>query len=338
MKDSLRSISFNKFKANPTSYIAVGIMCGLFLLLVTILAFIGPSLLIIAVPLLALPFLFASHVACYYLQINQQISLSAYARYFMGFFRSQFRGSFRGLISFLKSLGFYFATVIVAGIIFYLIFKAQYGETFVNSFNTLAFQYVNNVEFTYEELTALLEDNNNMLLTFIVYISAVGIPLSMLAFIYYISFSSLSIYYRTNVAFGAASLLKMSVSNTYARHRNEMRKDWFSLNWPMLVLSFVGMLAFGALDFFLIRRIDLLPTFVLVGGVALLMFYLPFYFANMETIYKKYEMNFKEGNQEAIETILRRIQNSIDLSEEEKKNLEASLRGQDHQDDEDGDK
>ena len=120
--------------------------------------------------------------------------------------------------------------------------------------------------------------------------------------------------------------------------RNEMRKDWFSLNWPMLVLSFVGMLAFGALDFFLIKRIDLLPTFVLVGGVALLMFYLPFYFANMETIYKKYETNFKEGNQEAIETILSRIQSSIDLSEEEKRNLEASLRGQDNQNDEDGDK
>ena len=148
MKDSLRSISFNKFKANPSSYIAVGIMCGLFLLLVTILAFMSPSLLIIAVPLLALPFLFASHVACYYLQINQQISLSAYARYFIGFFRSQFRGSFRGLISFLKSLGFYFATVLVAGIIFYLIFKAQYGDTFVTSFNTLMFQYINNIEFT----------------------------------------------------------------------------------------------------------------------------------------------------------------------------------------------
>ena len=33
-----------------------------------------------------------------------------------------------------------------------------------------------------------------------------------------------------------------------------------------------------------------------------------------------------------IETILRRIQSSIDLSEEEKKNLEASLRGQDNED------
>ena len=332
MKDSLRTNSFAKFKANPSSYIAVGLMCGLFLLLVGVLAFISPSLLVIAVPLLALPFLFASHVACYYLQINQQISLSAYARYFMGFFRSQFRGSFRGLISFLKSLGFYFATIIVAGITFYLIFKAQYGDTFVNSFNTLAFQYMNNAEFTYEELVALLEDNNNMLLTFIVYISAVAIPLSMLAFIYYISFSSLSIYYRANVAFGAAALLKMSVGNTFARHRVEMRKDWFSLNWPMLVLSFAGMIGFGLLDYFLIKRIDLLPTFVIVGGVALLMFYLPFYFANMETIYKKYETRFKEGNQEAIETILRRIQSSIDLSEEEKKNLEASLRGQDNED------
>ena len=171
-----------------------------------------------------------------------------------------------------------------------------------------------------------------MLLTFIVYISAVAIPLSMLAFIYYISFSSLSIYYRANVAFGATALLKMSVGNTFARHRSEMRKDWFSLNWPMLALSFAGMIGFAILDLLLVKRIDLLPTFVIVGGVALLMFYLPFYFANMETIYKKYEMNFKEGNQEAIETILRRIQSSIDLSEEEKKNLEASLRGQDNED------
>ena len=307
-------------------------MCGLFLLLVMVLAFIDPAILIIAVPLLALPFIFASHVACYYLQVNQQISLTAYARYFMGFFHSQFRGSFRGLISLLKSLGFYVATLIVAGITFYLIYKANYGETFVTSFNTLAFNYINNAEFTYEELIALLTQNDNMLLTFIVYISAVAIPLSMLAFIYYISFSSLSIYYRANVAFGAAALLKMSVGNTFARHRSEMRKDWFLLNWPMLALSFAGMIGFAILDLLLFKRIDLLPTFVIVGGVALLMFYLPLYFANMETIYKKYEMNFKEGNQEAIETILRRIQSSIDLSEEEKKNLEASLRGQDKED------
>ena len=327
MKNPLRNTSLATFKSNPTTYIAVGLMCGLFLVLSVVFAFIDPSLLLIAVPLLALPFMFASHIACYYLQINQQVTMSAYFRYFLGFFRSQFRGSFRGIISFLKSLAFYFGSVIVAGIVLYLVFKAHYGDVFVNSYNALIFEYIYSADATYDTIIAMLYENDNLLLTFIVYISVLGIPLSMLAFIYYISFSSLSIYYRANVIIAAGPLLRMSVNNTYALHRKSMRKDWLALNWPMLVLSFLGMVAFAAIDIFLVRRIDILPAFVIVGGVSLLMFYLPFYFVNMETIYKKYEVYFKEGNQRAIEAILQRIQDSIDLSEEEKKNLEQSLKG-----------
>ena len=327
MKDSLRSVSFNKFKSNPTSYLAVGIMCGLFLIIATVLAFIDPLLLIIAIPLIALPFLFASHVACYYLQINQQINPSAFFRYFVGFFRGQFRSSFRGLISFLKSLALYFGMSLLAGIVMFVIFKVQYGETFTDAFNSLIYQYIYNPESTSEDIIALLNANDGQLLTFIMYVSVIAIPLAMLAFIYYISFSSISIYYRTNVLVASASLLKMSVNSTYALHRKNMRKDWFALNWPMLALSFLGMIGFALLDLLVVRRIDLLPAFVIVGGVALLMFYLPLYFANMETIYKKYEQYFKEGNQRAIETILQRIQSSIELSEEEKKHLEESLRG-----------
>lgn len=327
MKDSLRAVSFNKFKSNPTSYLAVGVMCGLFLIIATVLAFIDPLLLIFAVPLIALPFLFASHVACYYLQINQQINPSAFIRYFTGFFRAQFRGSFRGLISFLKSLAFYFGMVFVGGIVMFLIFKGQFGDTFTNSFNTLIYQYIYNPEATSEDIIQILNSNDGMLLTFIMYVSVVAIPLAMLAFIYYISFSSISIYYRTNVLIASAPLLKMSVNSTYSLHRKNMRRDWFALNWPMLALSFLGMIGFAVLDIFVVRRIDLLPAFVIVGGVALLMFYLPLYFANMETIYKKYEQYFKEGNQRAIEQILQRIQNSIELSEEEKKHLEESLKG-----------
>ena len=327
MKDSLRAVSFNKFKSNPTSYLAVGVMCGLFLIIATVLAFIDPLLLIFAVPLIALPFLFASHVACYYLQINQQINPSACIRYFTGFFRAQFRGSFRGLISFLKSLAFYFGMIFVAGIVMFLIFKGQFGDTFTSSINSLIYQYIYNPEATSEDIIQILNANDGMLLTFIMYVSVIAIPLAMLAFIYYISFSSISIYYRTNVLIASAPLLKMSVNSTYSLHRKNMRRDWFALNWPMLALSFLGMIGFAVLDILLVRRIDLLPAFVIVGGVALLMFYLPLYFANMETIYKKYEQYFKEGNQRAIEQILQRIQSSIELSEEEKKHLEESLMG-----------
>ena len=334
MKDSLRSSSLNRFKTNSSSYVAIGIMCGLFLILSMIFAFIDPSLLIIAVPLLAMPFLFASHIACYYLQINQPVNMSAFFRYFLGFFRGQFRGSFRGIISFLKSLAFYFASAFIAAIVLFLVFRAYYGETFVNAYNSLIYQYTSSQEYTYEDIINTLNENNGLLLTFIIYITVLGIPLAMLAFIYYISFSSLSIYYRAGVTIAASPLLKMSINETYSLHRHEIRKDWFSLNWPMLVLSFFGMLAAAAIDLFLVRRIDLLPGFVIVGGVVFLMFYLPFYFVNMETIYKKYEIYFKEGNQHAIEELLNRIQSSIDLDEEEKRTLEESLKGENSEDNE----
>ena len=333
MKESLRHSSLNQFKNNPSTYIAVGIMCGLFLVLSVVLAFIDPALLIIAVPLLAMPFLFASHIACYYLNIDQEVNISSFFRYYLGFFRGQFRGSFRGIISFLKSLAVYFAVAFVAGIVLFLVFKAYYGDTFVSAYNSLIYQYASSSDYSYEDIINKLYENNGLLLTFIVYISALAIPLAMLAFIYHISFSSLSIYYRAGVVVAAPPLLKMSINNTYSLHRHEMRKDWFKLNWPMLVLSFLGMLISAAIDLFIVRRIDLLPAFVIVGGVALLMFYLPFYFVNMETIYKKYEIYFKEGNQQAIESFIQRIQNSIDLDEEEKRNLEESLRGNNHQED-----
>ena len=330
MKESLRYQSFATFKSNPSSYIAVGIMCGLFLILSVLIAFVDPLLLILALPLLGLPFLFASHISCFYLRLNQPITVSAYIRYFLGFFRSQFRGSFRVMISYLKSLGFYFGSILVATFIVYLVYRLQYGTVFVDALNKFIFQYISSTEATYDDILNILNENNGLLLTFFIYISAFGMPVGLLSFIYYISFSSLSIYFRTSIPFVASPLLKMSVSNTYRHHRHKMAKDWFKLNWPILLLSLVGMVLFALIDILLIKRIDLLPGFVIVGGVSLLMFYLPLYFTNMETIYMKYEQNFIQGNQEAINTVLQRIQNSIDLSEEEKRNLEESLRGKEN--------
>lgn len=327
MKDSLRANSLNRFKSNPASYIAIGLMGGLFLIISMLIAFISPALLFISIPLVGLPFLFASHIASYYLQIDQPVTFSAFLRYYYGFFRTQFRSSFRGIISLLKSLIFYVVSVLIATLVFVIIFTNRYGSDFTDALTNFAFNYFYSANATYEDLIAMLNANDGMLLTFIFYVSAFGIPLAMLAFIYYVSFSSLSIYYRANVAFAAPPILRMSISNTYSLHRRNMRKDWFSLNWPLLVLSFLGMAGFGVLDILVIKRIDLLPAFVMVGGVAILVFYLPFYFTNMEVIYKKYEMDFKEGNQKAIQDILQKIQNSIDLSDEEKRSLEQSLQG-----------
>lgn len=325
MKESLRVASLNRFKKNPSSYIAVGIFCGLFLVLATTLSFLDISFTILAIPLLVFPFLFSSHVACYYLEANQPVTISAVSRYFFGFFRPQFRGSFRGLKAFFTSLPVYFGAMIVTFIFCYGIFKNIYGDVFAEAFSKTIKVY-SSYSASYDDLMVVMNENDGMLLTFFVYVSTIPIPIALLWFIYSVSFSSISIYYRLNIRSGAAPLIRLAINATYSYSRRNMRADWFKLNWPVLALSLLGSIVGGLIAGFLINDITFFPLIVSLGGVILLFFFLPFYFANMEVIYNRYISSFKNGNKMAIESVLSRIQTSIDLSEEEKKKLEESFK------------
>ena len=325
MEESLFSKSFSRFKRNAGSYIAIGAFCGLFLILAATLSFVDVSIAIIATPLLVFPFLFASQVACYYLEANQPVTLSAVSRYFFGFFNPQFRSSYRGIRSFLTSLAVYFGTMIVVYVVLYAIYNRVYGETFTNAFSNIVSIY-SATDTTYEDLLRELNANDSFLLTFFIYVSSLPLPFAVAWFIYSVSLNSLSVYYRLNVRGETASLIRLAVNETYARCKNKMRADWFKLNWPALALSLVGSIAGGLVVNFLIKDINFLPAVVALGSVALLLFFLPFYFSNMEVIYARYISDFKNGNRMAVEAILARIQSSIDLSEEERKQLEDSFK------------
>ena len=316
-----------RFKNNMSSYIAVGVFCALFFILISTLSFIDDFIALIAVPLFALPFLFASHISCYLLEMNQPISPSSFFRYYSSFFRPQFRSSFRLLMSFLKTLAVYFSALTVSGIIMYIVFQNINGALFTSAVTNLIKQYINGIN--YEELSDILRDNNGMLLTYISIVSVMPIPFAITAFFYFISFSSIALYYRANVNIGAPSLLRLAIASTYGKVRGAMRKDWLKLNWPLLVLLFVGSVSSGLICAFVFHRLALLGPALILGAFILLIFFLPFYFPNMEVLYHRYEEEFKQGNRQAVEIILTRIQSSIDLSEEEKRNLEESFRNDD---------
>ena len=276
------------------------------------LSFIDVAAFVIAVPLLVLPFLFASHISCYLLEAGEQIKVGSFFHYFISFFRPQFRGSFRGISSFLKTLAVYATVLAISYLSFYLVYRGLYGETFTNAIGYLNAQYLNGL--SYEELIELLEENDKFLLTFIYYVSAVPVPFSIAAYMYFISFSSISLYYRANISSGTPSLMRLAIANSYARYRRSMKKDWLKLNWPIFVLPLVGS-GLGALLYFLvIKNVLFLAPALTIGAFIPYLFFLPFYFPNMEVIYHRYENVFKEGNKMAIETLLERIQNSLELS------------------------
>ena len=325
MKESLASTSFSRFKKNAASYIAVGAFCGLFFILAATLSFVDISFAILAVPLIVFPFMFASHVSCYYLEANQPVTMSHVSRYFFGFFNPQFRSSFKGIRSFLTSLAVYFGGMILFYIVFYAIYSRVYGETFTTAFSNIV-QVYSAQEATYDDLFRELNANDGFLLTFFVYVSTFPLPFAVAWFIYSVSFNAISVYYRLNVRGGTASLIRLAINETYANYRKKMRADWFRLNWPSLVLSLVGSIGGGLIAHFFIKDINLFPAIVALGSVALLLFFLPIYLSNMEVIYARYIDDFKSGNKMAVEAVLARIQSSIDLSEEERKQLENSFK------------
>ena len=324
MKDSLASQSFKRFQTNITSYISVGVLCGLFFVLLTAFALIDELMLIIAIPVLALPFLFASHISCYLLSVGEPIKLSSFFRYFVSFFRPQFRGSFRGITSFLKSLAVYGTIMIISYFALYMIYRQQYGETFLNSINDLVAQYMAGA--SYEELIAVLQANDGILLTFMMYVSSIPLPFTIATFMYFISFNSISLYYRANINNGAPSLMRLAIANAFGRYRRSMRKDWFKLNWLIIALPIIGSAIAALIYFFVVKNPMYLAPILSAGAFIPYIFFLPFYFPNMEVLYTRYENVFKEGNKMAIESILERIQTSIELSEEEKRNLENSFK------------
>lgn len=324
MKESLASKSFARFKNNISSYIAVGVLCGLFFVLLTAFTLLDEIMLIFAVPVLALPFLFASHISCYLLSIGEPIRLRAFFHYFVSFFRPQFRGSFRGITSFLKCLAVYGSLLLIAYFSLYLVYRQQYGELFLNSVNELVSQYLAGA--SYEELLVVLKANDGMLLTFMMYVSSIPLPFAISTFMYFISFNSISLYYRANINNGTPSLMRLAIANAYARYRRSMRKDWFKLNWLIIVLPLVGSTLSSLIYFFVVKDPMYLPPILNAGAFIPYIFFLPFYFANMEVLYLRYENVFKEGNKMAIKAFLERIQTSIELSEEEKRNLEESFR------------
>ncbi len=332
MKNPLRQQAYHIAKKNIYANIAIGIFCGLAMILVTMLTLIDFSFLIIIIPFFLLPFLFACHISSYYLQINQPVSMLGFFNYFLGYFRPQFRGTFRAINSFLKSVLFYLGGTFVFSSILYLIFQSYYGQFFVDAIQEFVVAFNLN-ELSIEELNNMLNANNGLILTFFAYVEAAAIAPFMLSFIYFISFSSISLYYRANVLVTTIPIIQLCINNTYRRFGKGMRKDWWALNWPLLALSVLGMVVASVICIFAIRNIALLPSLVTIGSVALLFLFLPFYYPNLEVIYKKYEKHFKQGNEQAINEIIQKIQQSIDISAEEKKNIEESLKNEQNDDD-----
>lgn len=325
MANQLRKAAIAKYKQDKFTSWIVGIFTSIFISAIIFLGVAVSGLSIITVPLVILPFFFAMIMNHIGLRYNNQITLKSHLNFTFGYFRFPFRGSFRVFITFIKSVIVYASISLLfsIGISIYSSFNnVGSGEAIVDNLINLLYSS----ETTEEQLIAVFNLDGSFSSLYILFIYFIPLVLAILYFIYRIFYESISIYIRVACAKANPSFLRAIVSECYRNNKKSLKKDFWSLNFPLAILMLIGLIiGFVSCYLFISNNLLFILPFGFACGFLLTIFFMPFFFINLAVIYDKYEESFRNNSVNAIKNILHRIQMNIDLTQEERKEVESSL-------------
>lgn len=332
-----RKQALSIYKAHPITSWIISMMFSLFasgIIFLCLLLDDLSGLSIFLIPLLILPSLFATILTHYFLNNDDgSVTFSKFFTYFCNYFRAPFRSSFRFFYSLFFTLIISFLAEIVFAFIFYGVCALIDANGISAAFNKIVEMFTNN-SFPNEttNLETLLGSNYNIFMLFFNLLNLSTIFVSVCCFIYFISVSSLSIFSRIK----AKRIEPLYINSLHARafkNNKRFKKDYFSLNWPLYALLFIGFIGGVLLFVFKTNSTQIL----LLSGVGfsfiLMGLYLPFYFPNMEVLYSKYQNDIKKANIIMAEDIINQINKNIKLSEEEKEILEKRINNEKQKED-----
>lgn len=320
----IRKASLDNFKKNYSSSIALSLVCGLLILvLISIGATeIGPALMVLIVPLIIIPFVFATQVAHFGLREKIVPSFRLQMRFFFAYFSLPFRGVYSILKSFLFSI-LTFAVLSTVFSVFANIICANIFTNFTDIQNQIM-TLVNSGNST--DLVKILEENSVMLMVYMDIATLPALFLAFLLFILMISYNSLQVYLRIKVPNLNHSYARYVYNYAKASIYGKIMSAYWALNFPLyilLVLGFAGGIGIGLL--FTVEY-TYLATLGVAGSIALMIFFLPFYFSNMESIYLAYEDTFKTASKKATDDIINHFEREVD-SLRQKRDIENDRTG-----------
>lgn len=325
MANQLRKAALAKYKQDKLTSWVVGILTSLFIAAILFVGVFVSGLSIITVPLVILPFFFAMVMNHIGLRYNNQITLKGHLNFTFGYFRYPFSGCFRVMITFLKSIIVYAAT----SLFFSMIISILSSLTNIGNGDAVANQLINLIyssETTEEQIIEMFNLDGSFTSIYLLLIYLIPLTLSVLYFIYRVFYESISIYIRVALAKANPSFLRSAVAECYRSNKKTLKRDFWNLNFPLAILMLLGLLiGFICCYFFISNSMLIILPFGFASAFLLSMFFMPFFYINLDVIYDKYEDTFRNNSVSAIKNILHRIQLNIDLTQEERKEVESSL-------------
>ena len=321
MDKNLREESLKTYKANKLVAWVLGVFLAIFVALIALLSMLVPYISFLIVPFVVLPFLFASQVAYIDAYNHNQLTFRSFFGYFISFFRGGNSGSYMFIKSFLKSFAFFGLTYIIASIAG-SIFCYFYDREGAMKLIEIAQEMMFSDAYVGKTLEEVMGDYYTL---FNIFQNIILIP-TMIVFtgslLYFVIRNSICVYLRIHFP-GAVNTIYRDIFGIMLRaNRKQFLKDFFYLNWPLFAIYLGGNIVAVTLCLLFLSGdgYTILPISI-SSSLALLMFFLPFYFSNQMALFTKYHEEFKKAN----EVMKQRILNQLQRQLEEDKALEEQL-------------
>jgi len=291
---------------------------GLFFAAMMLSRFSG-LILLLASALVFLPFFFACTMAHRgFVFNNGNLTGRGLLHYYSLYFTPSFNSSYRFFKTFFLTILFDIVLSITAGLVLYLIFKNN--AEFVEVIDELT-NYLNNGK--YEEASKLLQESEIFIrfTNLTVNISTIG---SIGFAVWHILKNNYSVSYRIHFPNANPNIVNISYRRFEKMNRNLINKMFYSLNWPILVLFFLG-LAIGGVVSALFLDNGFIISVAGASGFLLALFYLPFYFANLEAMDDALFSLYKDNMRDTAKEMAERIKENEQLNEQQLNDIDNFL-------------
>lgn len=284
-KDLYRNSRQNHSKNGVIAYIifffSTLLMCGFIAL-----SLLLPSLMIVVVPFIVFPLLFASQASIRLMRNTETLTLKGFFGCFFGYFSEHFSSTFRVLRSSLFSLIFFGCLLLTSMIVSCSCFYAfnYYG------FKQLIDELVKIPYFNIEAMNSLIEDYQQCIEVLFVYLYYPSFAAFTLVLIYLSDRNSVSLFLRLDKPLYFGKYLSTLSDVVKKNNRKEFNKAYWGLNWPFYVLLLGGFALGTYLGYIYYFNVVSLLTFGIITaiGVAYIL-YGPTLLANKEAIYQLFK-------------------------------------------------
>ena len=319
----------NKVYSNsPNVFWTMSIFCVIVLMGFIALDAVVPEISIITLPLFFFPLLFACFAILYTIKFGGTVTLGTTFRFGLTYFKNPNFGCFRLIKNLLKAILVAVISFVILSVILSMVFMNIYGQEFLDSYQELM-----DISTNYDlEVYQAFINSDPIVLKYLNLVMGMSLSCGIYFFIYGVIFSSISLYVRMSLQQASGPAINGLVNEFMRFYKGEYRRDFWFLNWPLFLLLLIGnvvgyiIVIFTKLDY---SYCSILSSIV---GVGFMLPFVPFMFANMETLFDKYSLDFKKTGDRLAKEALDSLRRRSDLNEEEKRRIEEYLEGNNKKD------